>query len=385
MSTVADQSPAPAPPPDSPSRASRFRERLSEFGQIELTTKKVKPVHLMNFCRYLSVFLAAGVPILEALEVIRSDTPDKKLKRVIGEISLALRAGDNLSTAVGVHGKSFPAFFVSMVTSAEETGQLAPVLGQIAGYVERDIEAKRKVKSALTYPAVVIVLAVVAIGVLVGFVLPRFVTFFKEFNATLPLPTRILIAVSDFVVNYGLFIVLGAGLLAIGIAVAIVRPKGRLVIDRTMLRMPLVAQVVTFAVVERFCRILSSMVQAGVPLPVALELAANGASNRAFGAKLAIARRAMIEGAGLHGPLAATGMFPPAAVQMMRVGEETGTLEERLDEVSVFYGKELEYRLKRLTDLLEPAAVIISGVLVGFVAVGIISAIYGVFRGTKLK
>ncbi|HEX4345124.1 MAG TPA: type II secretion system F family protein [Solirubrobacteraceae bacterium] len=388
MSTVTDPglpAESPPPPPGQPSLRDRLAERGRRLGEVEITTKKVKPIHLMNFCRYLSVFLTAGVPILEALEIIRSDTPDKKLKRTIADISLALRAGDNLSTAVAAHEKAFPPFFVSMLGSAEETGQLAPVLGQIAAYIERDIEAKRKVKSALIYPGVVVVLAIVAIGVLVGFVLPRFVTFFKEFNAKLPLPTRMLIAVSEFSVNYGLFVAIGIVVIAGGIGVAAVRPKGRMVIDRTMLRMPIVAKVVTFAVVERFCRILSSMVQAGVPLPVALDLAATGASNRAFGAKLAIARRAMIEGAGLHGPLAASGMFPPAAVQMMRVGEETGTLEERLDEISTFYGKELEYRLKRLTDLLEPAAVIVSGVLVGFVAVGIISAIYGVFRGTNLK
>lgn len=388
MSTVTEPDPQAQPPPAAqppPRSGPTLRERLAELGQFEVGTKKVKPIHLMNFCRYLSVFLTAGVPILEALEIIRSDTPDKKLKRTIADISLALRTGDNLSTSVAAHSKAFPPFFVSMLSSAEETGQLAPVLGQIAAYIERDIEAKRKIKSALIYPAVVVVLAVVAIAVLVGFVLPRFVTFFKEFDAKLPLPTRILIAVSEFTVQYGIFIALAIVVLVVGTGVARVRPKGRLVFDRVLLRLPLVAKVVTFAVVERFCRILSSMVQAGVPLPVALDLAATGASNRAFGAKLAVARRAMIEGAGLHGPLAASGMFPPAAVQMLRVGEETGTLEERLDEISTFYGKELEYRLKRLTDLLEPAAVIVSGVLVGFVAVGIISAIYGVFRGTNIK
>jgi type IV pilus assembly protein PilC len=161
--------------------------------------------------------------------------------------------------------------------------------------------------------------------------------------------------------------------------------RGRVFRDRVVLRIPMVGSILQFATVERFCRMLSSMVQAGVPLPVALDLAANGAGNRAFGEKIAVARRQMIEGAGLSEPLAATGMFPAAAIQMMRVGEETGTLEQRLDDISVFYGKELEYRLKRLTDLLEPTAVVIVGIIVGFVAIAIISAIYGVFNGTKLS
>ena len=127
------------------------------------------------------------------------------------------------------------------------------------------------------------------------------------------------------------------------------------------------------------------MVDAGVPLPVALDLAASGSSNKAFAARIAVARREMIEGEGLYAPLAGTQMFPVAAIQMLRVGEETGTLERRLDEVSTFYGKELEHKLKKLTDMLEPAAVVIVGLLVGFVAIAIISAIYGVFSGTKIK
>ena len=361
------------------------RERARTLLQFEVTTKKVKPVHLMNFCRYLSVFLTAGVPILEALEIIQSDTSDKKLKLAITDISLALRAGDNLSTAVQAHRKAFPTFFVSMLHSAEETGQLAPVLGQISRYIERDIEAKRKFKSALLYPAIVIGLSMVSVTILVVFVLPRFVTFFKDFDTRLPLPTRMLIAISDFVVSSGLIVV---GVFAVIVAVVgggSMTGQGRVILDRVVLRAPLVGKVFRFAIVERFCRILGSMVQAGVPLPVAIELAANGASNRAFGEKMVTAKRRMIEGEGLYAPLAGTGMFPPAAVQMMRVGEETGTLEERLDEISIFYGQELEYRLKRLTDMLEPIAVVVVGIVVGFVAVALISAIYGVFNGTKLK
>ncbi|MDP2709780.1 MAG: type II secretion system F family protein [Solirubrobacteraceae bacterium] len=360
-------------------------ERGRGILQIELTPKKVKPVHLMNFCRYLSVFLTAGIPILDALAIIEVDTPDKKLKQVIREISAALRQGDNLATAVAVHGGSLPNFFVSMVTAAEETGQIAAVLGQIAVYIERDIEARRKFKSALTYPSVVVGMSLVAVVVLVTFVLPRFVTFFKDFGAELPLPTRILVAVSEFVAGFGLFVLVGLVLVGLTLVFGTVRGKGRLLRDRAILRMPLSGKVIRFAVVERFCRVLSSMVQAGVPLPVALDLAATGASNRAFAEKLRLARREMIEGQGLSGPLAATGMFPVAAVQMMRVGEETGTLEERLSEISSFYGKEVEHRLKRLTDLLEPAAVVFVGLLVGFVAVAIVSAIYGVFQGTNLK
>ena len=383
MSTAVEQQQQPQRPPPQPQP--RPAKRARSILQFEITTKKVKPVNLMNFCRYLSVFLTAGIPILDALAIIEIDTPDKKLKEIIGQVAVSLRQGENLATAIGIHDKSFPGFFVSMVAAAEETGQIATVMGQLAGYIERDIEARRKFKSALTYPAVVVGMSLVSVVVLVAFVLPRFITFFEEFDARLPLATRMLVAVSNFFVDYGLFVIIGFAALAIGLAFGTARGQGRVVRDRVILRLPLSGVVIRFAVVERFCRVLSSMVEAGVPLPVALDLAASGASNRAFSERVRLARREMIEGQGLSGPLAATGMFPAASVQMMRVGEETGTLEERLTEISTFYGKEVEYRLKKLTDLLEPAAVVFVGLLVGFVAVAIVSAIYGVFQGSNLK
>jgi type IV pilus assembly protein PilC len=271
-----------------------------------------------------------------------------------------------------------------MVRAAEESGQLAQVLGQIADYIERDVEARRKVKSALLYPTIVVFLSIVSVAILVAFVLPRFVSFFEEFDAELPLPTRMLVATSKTISAYGLQVVLASAVVvALCFACSFVE-RGRYVRDTVLLKSPLVGPIVLFAVVERFCRIMASMVQAGVPLPIALDLAAKGASNRAFGRKIAVARREMIEGAGLSAPLANTEAFPAVAIQMLRVGEETGTLEARLDEVSTFYGKELHYRLKRMTDLLEPISVVVVGVLVGFVALAIVSAIYGVYQSANL-
>ncbi|MGQ0679346.1 MAG: type II secretion system F family protein [Actinomycetota bacterium] len=347
--------------------------------QFEITPKKVKPVQLMNFCRYLSVFVTAGVPLLDALEIIYGDSPDKKLKRAIREVSASLQAGENFSAAVAIHRKAFPGFFVNVLRSAEASGQLDVVLGQLAGYIERDLEARRKTRAALVYPAVVIALACVSGGILVGFVLPRFKEFFAEFDAGLPLPTRILVAVTDFMVQYGLLTALLIGLLSVSLFAATLTGPGRTLRDRAILRMPLVGKVVRFAVVERFCRILSAMVKAGVPLVDALELSADGTSNRAFTTRLARARQSMIEGEGLYLPLAQTSLFPASAIQMIRVGEETGTLDDRLGEIAAFYGQELEHKLKNLTSLLEPIAIVVVGLMVGFVSVALVSAIYGVY------
>lgn len=376
----------PRPPrPERPVAVGVRSDRLQRILKFEVTAAKVKPMELMHFCRYMSVFLMAGIPVLEALETVRQDTKDKKLKQMIADMLAGLRGGDNFATTVAAHHRAVPPFFVSMMRAAEETGQLAAVLGQMSGYIERDIEAKRKTKSALIYPAVVVGLSGVSVVILVAFVLPRFVDFFKEFDAKLPLPTRILMWISETCTAYGPISLGILVVVAIGLGVSMLTEQGKLLRDKVLLGTPVVKKVVLFAVVERFCRILASMVSAGVPLPAALELASSGGSNRAFGQQIAVARRKMIEGAGLSGPLAETRLFPAAAVQMLRVGEETGTLEARLEEISTFYGKELEYKLKRLTDLLEPAAVVIVGIVVGFVAIAIISAIYGVFSSSDLR
>lgn len=359
--------------------------RLQQILAFEVGPQKIKSTELMHFCRYMSVFMTAGVPVLDALEVIRADTKDKRLQRLIVETSAALRSGDNLSTALAAHHRALPNFFVHMIRAGEESGQVAPVLGQLSAYIERDVEAKRKTRSALTYPVIVIALAIVSVAILVGFVLPRFVDFFDSFDAELPWTTRALVATSEALADYGPWAALALFFLGLILAACTIAEEGKLARDRLILKLPLVSKVVLFGAVERFCRVLTSMVQAGVPLPVALDLASQSTSNRDFRLRMSNARQEMITGGGLSGPLAGTGLLPPAAVQMLRVGEETGTLEHRLDEVSVFYGKELEYRLKKMTDMLEPAAVIIVGALVGFVSIAIISAIYGVYQSTDLK
>jgi type IV pilus assembly protein PilC len=364
------------PPPNS---------RMSRAMSLEIGVKKVKPIHLMKFCRFMSVFLVAGIPILEALDIVRADTRNRTLRKMIVQVSADLRAGETFSTAISAHARRLPGYFSPMVRAAEETGQLAEVLSHAGDYIDRDIEARRKIKAAITYPIIVVMMSLVSVAILIGFVLPRFVKFFEEFHAQLPLPTRILVAVSKWVITWGPTVAITSGSLLVVLVLLNFTEFGKLGRDTVLLHTPLISGIVVYAVVERFCRVMAGMVQAGVPLPVAVDLAAKGAGNRRFAKRIGRARREMLGGGGLSGPLIATKLFPESAVQMLRVGEETGTLEAQLTEVSNFYGKELAYRLKRRTDMLEPAAVVIVGLLVGFVAVAIISAIYGVYQSTDLK
>ncbi|MER5867074.1 type II secretion system F family protein [Kitasatospora sp. NPDC002040] len=347
--------------------------------QLELTAEKVDLVELSNFSRQMAAFIRAGVPILDALEIIRAETRDRKLGRVIADVMDSLRFGEGFATAMSAHRRALPAFYVSVLRSAEATGELDLVMAQLGRYIERDVEARRSVRSALTYPALVMGLAVAVILVLVVFVLPRFKAFFESFHAELPLPTRILLGFTDFVAAWYPALLIGFAVLTAALLAGLRTERGRALRDRFLLAVPVLGDVVRFMVIERFCRILTSMIKAGVPVPEALGLAGAGANNLVYERSIGTARTEMLEGGGISRPIARTGLFPGAVTQMMRVGEETGTLDDQLENVSDFYEKELQHKLKRLTSLFEPTVVILVGVVVGFVAVALLSAIYGVY------
>lgn len=352
--------------------------------KYELTPEKVKLVEVMNFSRQCSAFVGAGIPIIEALAIIAEECRDKQLKRILVESAERIRNGSNFSDALAAHEKALPNYYVPMVRAAELTGRLDEVLDQLTAYLDREIEARRKVRTALTYPSVVMVMALITVFVLAAWVLPQFKDFFDSLDAKLPLVTRILLGVTDFIANFYIFGAIGLAALIVG-GWAITRTEaGKLSRDSFLLRLPAVGTLLRYSIVERFCRILSSMVQAGVPLPDAMKVASESSSNRKYRNALAEAREAMIRGEGLARPIAATEMFPSGANQMLRVGESTGTLDKQLDAAANFYERELDYRLKRFTDLFEPAIILIVGLVVGFVAIALVSAMYGVFRQVQV-
>lgn len=348
---------------------------------VDLTTKRVKRADLMNLSRQLGAFLRAGIPVLDAIAVLGEESDRPAVRRVMSSVAADLRSGSTFSEAVDRLPKDFPDFYRGILRSAELTGRLDSVLDQLSGYLERDLEARRKVKGALTYPAVVAVLAVVTVLILTLGVLPRFEAFFAELDTPLPLSTRLMLGWSRFVQAQWLplaTVLVGlAGLLWLGLKTE----PGRRARDRVLLRTPVLGVTIRFAVVERFTRLLGSMVRAGVPLPEAMAVATGSLRNLVYERALGTARRQLIDGAGLAGPVAATGLFPGVIGQMLRVGEETGTLDTQLEVAAVFYERELDYKIKKLTTLVEPLVVIVMGGIVGFVAVALIQAMYGGLQG----
>ena len=348
--------------------------------KFEITKKTVKRKEIMHFSRQLSVFIEAGIPIMEALEVIAEETTDKLLKKVLLDMVAELQAGDTFAAAAGTHPEAFPRYYVAVLESAELTGTLDTVLLELAKYLETDIEARSAVTSALIYPAVVAVMAVITVVVLATFVLPKFRTFFASLNAKLPLPTRMLLSISGFISTW--WWAIGGLILAAIIAFVALRRsrQGRAWLDSVLLKLPVAGSLVQAAIVERVCRVLASLVTAGVDLPRAMAVTAEASNNAVYYEGINHIREQMMEGQGLATPLAETGLFPGAARQMFRVGEETGTLDKQLGTAAVFYHRELELKVKHFTSLFEPAIIIFMGLIVGFVAVALVSAMYGIYR-----
>jgi type IV pilus assembly protein PilC len=354
-----------------------------KIGSIEVTKKKVPRKEIMHFSRQMGVFMKAGIPIMEALEVIELETTEKLMKKVILEMVDALRSGDTFAAAAASHPEAFPNFYVGILESAELTGNLDTVLDQLADYIERDVEARSTLTSALIYPAVVFCMSIGVVIVLATFVMPRFVVFFKSLHAKLPLPTRMLLSASSAFSTYWYAIL--AVIIAVVVGFVSMRrsDKGRALLDSFVLKLPVLGLLVQAAVLERVCRVLSSMLKAGVDLPQAMAVTAEASNNAVYRNGLGHIREQMMEGQGLAAPLAETKIFPGAAKQMFRVGEETGTLDVQLETAAAYYHRELEVRVKHFTSLFEPAVIIFMGVVVGFVAVALISAMYGIYSQVK--
>jgi type IV pilus assembly protein PilC len=345
----------------------------------EIRPARVKGSDLMQLSRQLAAFLRAGIPVLDGLALIGREAANSTMRRTLLDVADGVRQGEQLGEAFERHPKVFPPAYRSMIRSAELTGSLDTVLDRLTVYIEREVEARGKLRSAMIYPLVVAVLSVAVCVLLVTFVLPKFRVFFASFHQDLPLPTRMLLGLSDLVQGWWWAMLIGA--LAVGGgALAYLRTEGgQTRKDALLLKVPVIGSALRFSIVERFSRVLSSMLQAGVPMGEAMDVAAQATNNRPVAARLRVAREAMLSGEGISGPLAESGVFPAAATQMLRVGEDTGSLDEQLDAVATFYEKELDYKVKQITTLMEPAVLLVMGGIVGFVALALVSAMYGIY------
>lgn len=333
----------------------------------------------MAFSRQMASFIEAGISVLEALDIVAEEVGDPAMRAVVAEMHATLQRGGSFSDAVAAHPSVFPPYYRAMVRSAEFTGKLDEVLDRLAMYLDRDLAAKRQVKSALTYPIVVLVVTVIAMVVMALFVLPKFAGMYRSLGAELPLPTRMLLSSTDFFTGNLPFLVAGAIATFLAAYAVIGGDHGKRRRDRLVMRLPVVGNLFHLISLERFCRVLAALARAGVPLPDAIEMSANSTNNTVFIERMRDVRETLIRGGGLSAPIADTELFPTAARQMVRVGEKTGTLANQLAKAAAYYEREVTYSMKKATELFQPAVIMFVGGLVGFVAVAQVSAMYSIF------
>lgn len=336
----------------------------------------VKKSELAIFSRQLATFIGAGVPLNQAITVLQQETRSRKMRDVLAEIQGDLAQGMSVSESFSRFPEVFNTLYLNLVRAAELTGTLDTVLRRLDLHLTREDRASKEIRGALMYPVLVLLMAAVSVGVLVGFVLPRFAVLLAEFHAELPLGTQILLKIATFAMDYR-YELIG---LVVAVLVVITASqgieRGRRIRDALILRAPVVSTLARFAAIARFCRTLQTMLEAGVPISRSFDIVVASVSNRTLQRKLAPVKARMLGGEGFAGPLASAGIFPPTVIQMVRVGEETGALERFLGEAADFYENELEYRLANAIQLLEPAMLLAVGGVIGFVAISMVSAIY---------
>lgn len=341
---------------------------------------RVKTADLILFSRQLATFIRVGVPITDAIKLLEGASSSGAFRAALQDIHHDLEAGEAFSTAIARHPSVFNQLYVDMVRAAEYSGTLDRVLIQVAAYLQRQDTAIKKLRSAMIYPAIILLLAIGVCTVLIVFVLPNFVQMFHEFKADLPLPTKILLAVGQFAQAWRIQIVIGLFVALSAIAIAMSSPPGRVFSDYVVIRLPVIGTIVVYSIIERFTRTLSTMLKAGIPISETFEVAIASAGNIRFRRGLDAVKERMMTGDGFSGPLDATRLFAPMMIRMIRVGEETGTLDSSLEQIADFLSEEMDYKVRNMIALMEPSLVIVVGGAVGFVAVSVILPMYGLLK-----
>jgi type IV pilus assembly protein PilC len=348
---------------------------------LQYSPGMVKPQEVILFCRQLSSFVRVGVPVTSAIQTFAEQASSKRLKEAYLGVVADVEAGTRLSAAFSAHPKVFPTILTDMVRSAEMTGNLDVVLRRAARHIEREANARTKVRAAMTYPAIIASFAIVLTIGIVVFVLPKFTLLYASLGVKVPGLLAAMLNLSAFITGHALEIALGVLIFIVALGITWRTERGRYVIDRLLLKVPAISAMIRSSMIERFCRTLGDMLGAGVPISQTYGVVIANVRNRYYRRALEAVGPAMAAGQGLYRPIQQSGVFTPAVVQMFRVGEETGHLDTNLTEAADMYEEELDYRLKRFTSFLEPAMIVFVGLMVGFIAVTLVTSIYSLAGG----
>ena len=350
---------------------------LLNMEMIRGSAGKIKNKEVIMFSKQLALMIESGFDIAASLDLLASQITNRGLKKIVVEITADIRNGMKPSQAFAKHPAAFSGLYCRTIAVAEETGNLEKALRQMADHIEKNAMAAKKVKGALMYPAMVALMMVGVIAVMVLFVVPSFQTLYDSMGTEIPLPARILLGSTNFLRSYGLYMIVGVVVLGVAYVGLTRSDEGKYQRDKVMLRMPLIGNIIVMSELSRVAATISTLFRAGVPLPEVMTLASQSCENKVIGRALTEVRQEMLQGQGLARPLSQRPIFPALMVQMASVGENTGNLDTTMDTVAVSYGMEADDRVTVMTGLITPITGIIMGGLVAFLAVALVSTMYG--------
>ena len=343
----------------------------------DVRARAVKARDLAAFTRQCSVMIGAGLPLVQCLETLGAQAEDRHFGEVILAVRSDIEGGASLANAMKRHPKAFDSLFTSMIEAGEAGGILEIILERLASHVEKTVKLRGRVKSAMTYPAAIIAVATVVVTAILWKVIPTFATLFAGLGADLPLPTRSVIALSNGLVHYGLFLIGGLVAAGLGFRRYYRTPAGRGIVDGIVLKLPMCGVLMRRIAVARFCRTLSTLLASGVSMLDALDITARTAGNAVVEEAIRTTRQSVERGETIARPLRRTAVFPPMAVQMIGVGETTGALHTMLSKAADFYEDEVDVAVAGLLTLLEPLMMALLGVIVGGIVIALYMPIFG--------
>jgi type IV pilus assembly protein PilC len=354
-------------------RITAAKEKKAEAAKKPGTKgKKVAAKNLAIFTRQFSVMIDAGLPLVQCLDILGNQEEDKHFAAAILQTRTDVESGASLADAMRKHPKTFDPLFTNMIAAGEAGGILDTILKRLATYIEKAVKLAGQVKSAMIYPIAVVVIAGAVVGVILWKVIPTFASLFSGLGADLPLPTRVVIGLSNNLVKFFPFLFVGAGLAAYAFRQYYVTESGRRVVDAGTLKTPVLGNILRKIAVARFCRTLSTLISSGVPILDGLEITAKTAGNSIVEDAVMVTRKSIERGETISAPLKETKVFPAMVTQMIAVGEATGALDTMLAKIADFYEEEVDTAVAGLLTLLEPIMIAVLGIVVG----GIVIAMY---------
>jgi type IV pilus assembly protein PilC len=334
----------------------------------------VKPTDVILFYRQLAMLLESGTDIAASLDLLSQQVQNRALKKVLNEVVSDVRGGNQLSVGLEKHPKIFPPVYCRLISVGEQSGDLETVLRQVANYMEKELTTSKQTKSALMMPAITAVIAVIVVTLMIMFILPSFSKMYDSLGIELPGVVQLLVTAGEKGKEYGMYILLGVIILIVVSYLYVKTPRGRYLMDKMLLKIPVMGRIRQLSELSRFCRSMALLFNSGLPLPEIMLLSAKSSGNKVMSEALANVHADMVKGEGLSGPMAKNSLFLPMMVQMVKVGEETGSLDNTLNAVSNSFETEVEDRMRSAISLIQPTMTLIIGGIVGLIAMTLMSA-----------